>query len=319
MRRCSTALLLTFFLSGPVLGQPESKVPHIGWLDFWPNCDASSLESGLRDLGYVPGTSVIIDCRSADRRYERLPAAAAELVKLNVDVIVAPSHPTAQAAHDATQTIPIVMIASGDPVASGLVKSLGHPGGNVTGLTYYATELTAKRLQLLRDAVPNLTKIGVLANPAVAYLPFEKDTLRAGTALGLDVVIHHVSEPSDIDNAIEEMAKEGAGAVFILPDLMLAGQAERIGRVALSHRLPTMAWGQWFSKAGCLMAYSAEYPNMTRSLAGFVDKILKGAKPGDLPIDQPYLFRLSINPHTARALGITLSPSFVARVDDEIE
>jgi putative tryptophan/tyrosine transport system substrate-binding protein len=277
------------------------------------------LESGLRDLGYVPGTSVVIDCRSAGGRYERLPTAAAALVDLNVDVIVANSHLTAQAAHDATRKIPIVMIASGDPVASGLVKSLDHPGGNVTGLTYYATELTAKRLQLLRDAVPNLTKIGVLANPAVAYLPFEKDTLRAGTALGLDVVIHHVSEPSDIDNAIEEMAKEGAGAVFILPDLILAGQAERIGREALSHRLPTMAWGQWFSKAGCLMAYSAEYPNMTRSIAGFVDKILKGAKPGDLPIDQPYLFRLSINPNTARALGITLSPSFVARVDDEIE
>jgi putative tryptophan/tyrosine transport system substrate-binding protein len=277
------------------------------------------LESGLRDLGYVPGTSVVIDCRSAGGRYERLPTAAAALVDLNVDVIVANSQPTAQAAHDATQKIPIVMIASGDPVASGLVKSLDRPGGNVTGLTYYATELTAKRLELLRDAVPNLTKIGVLANPAVAYLPFEKDTLRAGRALGLDVVIHHVSEPSDIDNAIEEMTKEGAGAIFILPDLMLAGQAERIGRVALSHRLPTMAWGQWFSKAGCLMAYSAEYPNMTQSLAIFVDKILKGAKPGDLPIDQPYLFRLSINPNTARALGITLSPSFVARVDDEIE
>jgi putative ABC transport system substrate-binding protein len=248
-----------------------------------------------------------------------LPTAAAELVKLNVDVVVATSHPTAQAAHDATQTIPIVMIASGDPVAAGLVKSLDHPGGNVTGLTYYATELTAKRLELLREAVPSVTRIGVLANSAVAYLPFENDTLRAAAALGLSVVIHHVSEPPDIDAAIEEMANEGAGAVFVLPDLMLAGEAERIGRVALSHRLPTMAWGSWFTKAGGLMAYSADYPNMTRSLAGFVDKILKGAKPGDLPIEQPYLFRLSINPNTARALGISLSPSFVARVDDEIE
>ena len=319
IRRASTALLLTLCVGGSALGQPASKVPHIGWLDFWPDCDSSSLESGLRDLGYVPGTSVVIDCRSADGRYERLPTAAAELVKLNVDVIVAASQPTAQAAHDATQTIPIVMIASGDPVSAGLVKSLGHPGGNVTGLTYYATELTAKRLELLREAVPSVTKIGVLANPVVAYLPFENDTLKAAAALGLGVVIHHVSEPPDIDVAIEEIANEGAGAVFVLPDMMLAGQAERIGRVALSHRLPTMAWGQWFTKAGCLMAYSAEYPNMTRSLAGYVDKILKGAKPGDLPIDQPYLFRLSINPVTARALGLTLSPSFVTRVDDEIE
>jgi putative tryptophan/tyrosine transport system substrate-binding protein len=277
------------------------------------------LESGLRDLGYVPGTSVVIDCRSAGGRYERLPTAAAALVDLNVDVIVANSQPTAQAAHDATQKIPIVMIASGDPVASGLVKSLDRPGGNVTGLTYYATELTAKRLELLREAVPNLTRIGVLANPVVAYLPFENDTLRAAAALGLGVVIDHVSEPADIDSAIEKMPGEGVGAVFVLPDLMLADQAERIGRVALLHRLPTMAWGSWFTKAGCLMAYSAEYPNMTRSLADFVDKILKGAKPGDLPIDQPYLFRLSINPNTARVLGITLSPSFVDRVDDEIE
>ena len=163
------------------------------------------MESGLRDLGYVPGTNVVIDCRSADGRYERLPTAAAELVKLNVDVIVAASQPTAQAAHDATQTIPIVMIASGDPVSAGLVKSLGHPGGNVTGLTYYATELTAKRLELLRDAVPSVTKIGVLANPVVAYLPFENDTLKAAAALGIGVVIHHVSEAPDIDVAIEEI------------------------------------------------------------------------------------------------------------------
>jgi putative ABC transport system substrate-binding protein len=319
IRHGSVALLLTLFVCGSASAQPASKVPHIGWLDFWPGCDASSLESGLKDLGYIPGTSVVIDCRSADGRYEGLPAAAAELVKLNVDVIVAASQPQARAAHEATQTIPIVMIASGDPVAAGLVESLGHPGGNVTGLTYYATELTAKRLELLREAVPNLTKVGVLANPVVSYLPFENDTLRSAAALGLGVVIHHVSEPADIDSAIEQMQSEGAGAVFVLPDMMLSSQAERVGRVALLHRLPTMAWGQWFTKAGGLMAYSAEYPNMTRSLAGFVDKILKGAKPGDLPIDQPYLFRLSINPATARALGVTLSPSFLARVDDEIE
>jgi putative ABC transport system substrate-binding protein len=132
-------------------------------------------------------------------------------------------------------------------------------------------------------------------------------------------VIHRVSKPSDIDIAIEEMANEGAGAVFVLPDMMWAGQAERVGRVALLHRLPTMAWGQWFTPAGCLMAYSAEYPNMTRSLASFVDRILKGAKPGDLPVDQPDRFHLSVNLATARALGVTLSPSFVARVSNEIE
>jgi putative ABC transport system substrate-binding protein len=313
------ALLLMLCLGGPAFGQPVSKVPHIGWLDFWTQCDSSALEGGLRELGYAPGVSVVIDCRSAQESYDRLPAAASDLVKLNVDVIVAASQPTAKAAYEATQTIPIVMIASGDPVASGLVKSLDHPGGNVTGLTYYATELTAKRLELFHEAVPSLAKVGVLANPVVAYLPFENDTLKAGAAMGLGVAMYHVSEPEDIDRAFEKMSAEGVDGAFILPDLMLAGQAERVGKLALSHRLPTMAWGQWFTKAGCLMSYSAEYPNMTRSLAGFVDKILKGAKPGDLPVDQPYLFRLSVNPTTARALGVTLSPSFAARVDDEID
>ena len=253
IRRASMALLLTLLLGVPALGQSTSRVPHIGWLDFWPECDSSSLESGLRELGYIPGINVVIDCRNAGRQYERLPIAAAELVKLNVDVIVAASQPTAQAAHDATQKIPIVMIASGDPVGAGLVNSLSHPGGNITGLTYYATELTLKRLELLHEAVPSVTKIGVLANPAVSYLPFEKDTVRAGAALGLSVVIHRVSDPDGIDTAIEEMTNEGVGALFVLPDLMFASEAERIGRVALAHRLPTMAWGPWFAKAGGLL------------------------------------------------------------------
>jgi putative ABC transport system substrate-binding protein len=275
------------------------------------------LESGLRDLGYIPGNSVVIVCRHAGARYERLSAAAEDLVRMNVDVIVAASHPTAQAAYKATRTIPIVMIASGDPIGSGLVRSLARPGGNVTGLTYYATELTAKRLELLVEAVPQTKKVGVLANPAVGYLPFEGDTRRAASALGLTVSIHHVSEPEEIDVAIDNMAKEGDDAVFVLPDLMLATEAERIGKATLVHRLPTMAWGSWFTKAGVLMAYSAEYPNMIRSLAIYVDKILKGARPGDLPVDQPALFRLSVNQRTARALGVTLSPTLSARIDDE--
>jgi putative ABC transport system substrate-binding protein len=169
------------------------------------------LESGLKDLGYIPGTSVVIDCRSGGGEYEGLPLAAAELAKLNVDVIVAAGQPTAQAAHDATQTIPIVMIASGDPVAAGLVKSLAHPGGNVTGLTYYATELTAKRLELLREAVPSLTKIGVLANPAVSYLPFEKDTLKAGTALGLGARLFY---PCDTWCGLDLKLGRGFVAIF---------------------------------------------------------------------------------------------------------
>jgi len=315
----SLVLLLAVLPAASVFAQPASKVPRIGWLSFWKTCETSSFESGLRDFGYVPGTSVVIECRTAARRYDRLPIAAEELVQLGVDVIVATSQPEARAAIEATKTIPIVMIASGDPVGSGLVKSLSHPGGNVTGLTYYATELTAKRLELLREAVPGITRIGVLANPAVAYLPFETDTLRAAASLRLSVAVHQVSEPPDIDIAVAEMANEGVAAVFVLPDMMLAGEAERIAAVALRHRLPTMAWGFWFTEAGGLLSYSAEYPNMIQSLAGIVDKIIKGAKPGDIPIDQPTLFRLSINQRTARALGIALPPSLLALANEVIE
>ena len=214
--RWSTVLLLTLFLGGSASGQPASKVPHIGWLDFWPNCDTSSLESGLRDLGYVPGTSVVIDCSSAGGRYERLPTAAAELVKLNVDVIVAANQPTARAAHEATETIPIVMIASGDPVAAGLVKNLGHPGGNVTGPTYYATELTAKRLELLREVVPSLSRIGVLANPVVAYLPFENDTLKAASALGLRPLVRHLFDCSIDIRRLADVADHDGSAANIM-------------------------------------------------------------------------------------------------------
>jgi putative ABC transport system substrate-binding protein len=318
MRCGSSVLLPALLIAASAFAQTAPTVPHIGWLA-WARCATASFENGLRDLGYVPGTSVVIECRSAGGRYERLPRAAEALVRRGVDVIVAASQPTAQAAHDATRTIPIVMIASGDPVASGLVDSLAHPGGNITGLSYYATELTAKRLELLREAVPRIARIGVLANPAVAYLPFVTDTVRAAATLGLDVAIHQVSEPAEIDVAVADMADEGADAVFVLPDLMLSDEAERIAAAALRHRLPTMAWGAWFTEAGCLIAYSAEYANMTRSLAGLVDRIIKGARPGDLPIDQPSRFRLSINQRTARALGIALPQSFVARVDEEIE
>jgi putative ABC transport system substrate-binding protein len=211
------------------------------------------------------------------------------------------------------------MIASGDPVASGLVNSLARPGGNVTGLSYYATELTGKRLEFLRDMVPSISVIGVPANPAVAYLPFEEDTRRAAATLGLRVAIHQVCKAADLKDAFADMATEGVDAVFILPDLMLSTEAKQIAELALHHRLPTMAWGGWFTKAGGLMAYSAEYANMSRSLASYVDKIVKGAKPGDLPIDQPTRFVLSINLNTAKALDIEVPRGVAVRAEELIE
>jgi putative ABC transport system substrate-binding protein len=245
--------------------------------------------------------------------------AAAELVGLGVDVIVSMSEPAARAAHEATDTIPIVSIISGDPVAGGLARSLAKPGGNLTGMSYYATELTGKRLDLLKKAVPELTTVDVLANPVVSYLPFEEDTMKAARRLGVAVRIHRISEPADLASAFSAMKAESAQAVFVLPDLMLGSEAQRIATLALEHRLPTMTWGYWFANAGCLMAYSTWYPDLSYRLAFYVDRILKGANPGDLPIEQPTKYILSINLKTAKTLGLKLPQTLLLRADKFIE
>jgi putative ABC transport system substrate-binding protein len=277
------------------------------------------LIAGLRDLGRIPGENITIECRSAGKQYDGLATATAELVRLPVDVIVSESQPAGHMARSITKTVPIVTILSGDPVGSGLVQSLSMPGGNLTGLTYYATELTAKRLELLQEIVPGISSIGVLANPVVSYLPFEEDTRQAAQALGLALVVRQVREPGELDKAIHQMKAEGAQAVFVLPDLMFAHEAKRIADLAVAERLPLMAWGGWFTEAGGLMAYSADYATLVRRLAVYVDKILKGAQPGNLPVEQPDRFELSVNLHTARTLGLTIPPEFLARADKVVE
>ena len=274
---------------------------------------------GLGELGYKPGETVTIECRSAGRRYDGLATAAADLARLSVDVIISYSEPAGRAVQDATTTIPIVTIISGDPVGGGMVRSLAKPGGNLTGVTYYATELTAKRLELLKELIPEISTVGVLANPNVSYLPFEEDTKRAAGRLGITPSVYQVSEPADLKSAFSRMKAESVQAVFVLPDLMLAGEAPRIAALALEHGLPTMAWGGWYTKAGCLMAYAADYGAMTHRLAFYVDRILKGAKPGDLPIEQPTTFSLSINLKTAAALGVEVPQSILLLADEVIE
>jgi putative ABC transport system substrate-binding protein len=297
---------------------PPAEAPRIGLLA-WSGCDAPLFVRGLEELGYRPGETVTIECRSAGERYEGLPLAAAELVALGVDVIVGLSQPAGMAAHDATDTIPIASIVSGDPVAVGLARSLAEPGGNLTGLSYYANELTLKRLELLKQAVPELSTVDVLANPLVSYLPFEKDAEQAARRLSLAIRTHHVSEPDDLDSAFVAMKAGGAQALFVLPDMMLSSEAPRIASLALEHRLPTMAWGDWYTEAGCLMAYSAQYGELIHRLAYYVDRILKGAKPGELPIEQPTTFELSINLTTAKALGLELPSALLLRADEVIE
>jgi putative ABC transport system substrate-binding protein len=300
-------------------------MPRIGVLS-WAPCDEAWVADisgpfmrGLSELGYKPGETVTIECRSAGRRYEGLATAAAELVRLPLDVVVGDSEPVAHAAREATATIPIVMVISGDPVDGGLAHSLAKPGGNLTGVTYYATELTAKRLELLKELLPGVISVGILANPNVSYLPFEEDAKRAADRLGITARVHQVSEPADLKGAFSQMKAEGAQAVFVLPDLMIASAASRIAELGLEHSLPTMAWGGWFTQLGCLMAYSSDYDAMMHRLAFYVDRILKGAKPGDLPIEQPTTFKLSINLKTAEALGVEVPQGILLLADEVIE
>jgi putative ABC transport system substrate-binding protein len=319
--------LLAAALPVAAAAQPGGS-PRIGLLAFWP-CDRAAyargasefgpLMKGLEELGYQVDRDLSFDCRSANLDQDGFTTAATELAELAVDVIVTTSQPAGQVAHEVTGTIPIVSVVSGDPVAAGLAQSLARPGGNLTGVSYYATELTAKRLEFLREAIPQLNLVGVLSNPDVAYLPFEEDTKRAARQFGIELKIHQVAKPAELEAAYQRMEEEGVQAVFVLPDVMFAAEAERIANLALAHRLPVMAWGFWFAQVGCLMAYSADYRVMQHRLAFYVDRILKGSEPGDLPIEQPSNFYLSVNLATAKALGITLPESILLLADEVIE
>lgn len=317
------ACILAIFLGSA--NHSLADVPRVGLLTYW-DCDSGSIQNefgpflkGLEELGYRRGETLALECQGAGQNYDGLAEAARELVQLPVDVIVTTSQPAGRAAYQVTKSVPIVSVVSGDPISDGLVVSLAKPGGNFTGVSYYATELTAKRLELLKEAIPGLTTIGVLANPDVSYLPFEADTMRAADKLGVSVKLHHVRQPEDIDVAIPEMKKESVQAIFVLPDVMLAGEAGHIAGLALEQRLPTMTWGLWYPRAGCLMAYSADYVEMIHRLAFYADRILKGANPGDLPLEQPATFLLTINQKTAAALGLELPQTLLILADEVIE
>jgi putative ABC transport system substrate-binding protein len=310
---------LMIIYSAPAGGQSASgHVPVIGILG-WSDCGDAPFERGLRDLGYELGESIKIECRVAGGSYAGFPAAVQKLIRLPVDIIVSGSQPSGQAAHEATDKIPIVSIISGDPVASGLARSIAKPGGNLTGVTYYATELTAKRLELLKELIPGITKIGVLANPDLSYLPFENDTKLAAGKMGINQSVYHVSEPTGFKTAFASMETERVEAVFVLPDVMFANNASQIANLALEHQLPMMAWGTWFTELGGVMAYSADYDQMNYRLASYVDRILKGANPGDLPIEQPTTFHLSINLKTAKALKLEVPESLLLLADKVFE
>jgi putative ABC transport system substrate-binding protein len=279
-----------------------------------------AFRQGLRALGYVVGENITIEYRWADGKNERLPDFAAELVNLKLDIIVTHGVVATRAVKQASITVPIVIAAADDPVAAGLVPSLARPGGNITGLTIITPELTGKRLELLKETLPGRTRVGVLWNPGnpVSELELRK-TEAAARSLGLQLQSFGVRDPSEFASAFSSMKTERAGALFMLADAMFFGQRKAIADLAASNRLPLFAHLREFADAGGLMAYGPNVVDIHRRAAYFVDKILKGAKPGDLPIEQPTKFELIINLKTAKALNVTIPPSLLLRADQVIE
>ena len=278
-----------------------------------------ALRAGLRDLGYVEGKNIVIEYRWVEGKYERLPDLAAELVRLKVDIIVAQATQGTLAAKRATTTIPIVTPLSGDPVATGLVASLARPGGNVTGSTFFQPELAAKRLELLRDALPRTRRVAVLLNPDQSSHPLIFQAMEL-TAKSLKLELHQfgVRGPDEFESAFAAMAKRRVDAVAIIEDPSTIANAKAVADLAARKRLPSIGHVE-LAEAGGLMAYGVNIPEMWRRAAVFVDKILKGAKPADLPIERATKFELIVNMKTAKALGIKIPQSILVRADKVIE
>jgi putative tryptophan/tyrosine transport system substrate-binding protein len=275
---------------------------------------------GMRALGYVEGQHFVLEYRAAAGHYERFPALAAELVQLKVDVIVAQGTPAALAAKDATTTIPIVMVGVGDPVGSGLVASLARPGGNITGLSLLAPELVGKQLEFLKDVLPTVSRVAILwnpTNPVHALLVREADV----AAQRLGVQLHRVEAhgPEAFDSAFAAMTSAHVGALLVLADNIFFEHRRRLSELAATSRLPTMHNMRAHVEAGGLISYWASPPDGWRRGATYVDKILKGAKPADLPVEQPTKFELVLNLKTAQALGITIPPHLLVFADEVIE
>jgi putative tryptophan/tyrosine transport system substrate-binding protein len=306
--------------------QQAGKLYRIGFLQATAPSDLrfqrlfEAFRTALAKLGYVEGKNIAIEDRWAAGKYERLPDLAAELVRLRPDVIVTAAVPAIQAVKDATQTIPIVMAVVVDPVATGLVASLARPGGNITGLSLMTPDLVGKQLGMLKEIVSKVTRVAVLWNPTnPGNAPQVKAAELAARALELRLRLFEVRHAHEIDNAFVAMAREGTGGLIVLADVILNSQRERIAHLAARYRLPTVSGFVEYVEVGGLIGYSASFVDSFRRAATYVDKILKGAKPADLPIEQPTKFELVINLKTAKALGLTIPPSLLARADQVIE
>jgi putative ABC transport system substrate-binding protein len=302
------------------LAQQSGKIWRIGFIAHRYEKFYEPLFQGLRELGYVEGQNLVVERRFADGRSERFQGFADEMVRLKADIIIVVTTPAALAARNATTTIPIVHPAAIDPVGTGLIASLAHPGGNITGLAVLNAETSAKRLELLREVVPGLSQGAVLwnaANPANALA--WKETEGAGRALGVTLQSHELRGPKDFDNAFAMIAQQRAHIMLVLQDALTLEFRKEIIAFALQQRLPSMFVGKEWVEEGGLMSYGDRLPERYRRAADLVDRILKGAKPADLPVEQPTTFELVVNLKTAKAIGLTLPLTFLARADHVIE
>jgi putative tryptophan/tyrosine transport system substrate-binding protein len=316
------ALLLA--LSFPARAQPQARTRRIGFLgNSTPVLEENLVRpfrEGLRDLGYVEGKNLLIEYRWAEGKYERFPELIAELINLKVEMIVTAGTPASLAVKKAATSIPLVMIAVGDPVGTGLITSLAHPGGNVTGLTSIASDLEGKRLELLREVIPNIAHVAVLWNPASPFqVVAEKEVQAAAQLLRIKVLSIGVQSQEQLDNAFATISRERPAALNVLADRLFLHNRARIMDFALQHRLPGVHAYVELVEAGGLMSYGPSYSGMHRRAAYFVDRILKGAKPADLPVEAPANFELVVNLKTAKQFGVTIPPNVLARADKVIK
>ncbi len=315
---------------GAARGQQLGKIPRIGFLatgslEQLRNSPVmiNAFRQGLRELGYVEGENILVEYRTADSKIERFVDQASEFVRLKVDIIVASNTPAARAAQQATNTIPIVVPVMGDPVRDRLVASLARPSGNITGLTFLGPELLPKRLGLLKEALPTAYRVVALWHPGAygerTMGDMIKETEAAAQTLGVQLRLVAVQGPDELESAFSTIAGERADALLVFPSPTLFAERQRIVDLTAKYRLPSMAMGREFAELGGLMAYGASISGLFQRCATYVDKIIKGAKPADLPVEQPTKFDLVINIKTAKALGIDVPPSLLARADEVIE
>ncbi len=326
-RRSFMAMIAGGLLAAPLAAESQQagKVYRIGVLLGGSQPDTllvqEAFRQGLRDLGYVEGRNIHIEYRFAEGRFDRFPQLAAELVRVKVDVIFAPGTAGAQAAMKSTATIPIVIATAGNPAGDRLIGSFARPGGNVTGLTMLAgPELGGKYLELLKEAAPRVSRVAVLWNPLTApHTALLKEAGTAARALGLDLQPVSARQPDEIEGAFAAMSGARADGLVVLPDAIFLNLRARIAGLASKSRLPAMYGFREEAEAGGLMSYGASLPELIRRAAGYVDRILKGAKPADLPVERPTRFELVINLKTAKALGLTIPQSLLLRADEVIQ